>query len=148
MPDPTQDYLAALARVREAVKEVKIADQFPWNAPGVGARESELGSLWCDIDLLLTPGPEMTREDVKACLAGLISDWIDEHSLALGSTAWLDLSNQLAVFVLHHRFSAALSERLKWAERIAELEREVEHWKAVVRQWEVSEALQSGDLNV
>jgi hypothetical protein len=131
MPDPTPSgYSAALARVREAVAEIERCQLVVDNAP-VGIDELTRAekdamlaywALWPQVKiLLLTPGPEMTRESAEMNAYRLLAFW--------GQTGLINTDykvTELADVFQQVAESAALSERLKWAGKVGELERQLD----------------------
>jgi hypothetical protein len=105
--------LAALARVRGLA--TAILDGC-WNV------EAEAIKLAESVLTLLAPGPEMTKERMDKWAGEVMDELSDGTSLAEEHAI-------IACALRSAAESAALSERLKCAARIEELEREVERLK-------------------
>ena len=119
MPDPTLDRMATLARVRGLATAI---------LDGCANVEAEAIKLAESVLTLLSHGPEMTRGEAEAKALVLHMKLSDSEDYTPESV-FQDRA-LITTALLEAAASAALSERLKCAERIAELEREVERLKA------------------
>ena len=118
MPDPTLDRMATLARVRGLATAI---------LDGCANVEAEAIKLAESVLTLLSHGPEMTRGEAEAKALVLHMKLSDSEDYTPESV-FQDRA-LITTALLEAAASAALSERLKCAARIAELEREVERLK-------------------